>query len=526
MMGPDDLRRLAATFVLGTLDGEERAQARARRAEDAEFAALVRVWEDRLAPLHVLSPAVRPPEGLWADLLAALPVPEPVPETVPAGEARPAALNTPPDASGDGAEAAVPDAEAHAFPLSAEEQAPPSGAPEAPTADPDAFLLPDAPEAAQEASTGAAMDGPPLLPAEEDPAAWPVPLAPSPAFNDTPSPEAPAAAPFISVAPLPEAAPAPTGPEAAEASPLAPPDGAVLPPAEAVSPVAPSWQDPAGAGPGQSGPADEGADASAAEGSQAAPDQPAEPQPAFPSGGGEGGEPFPAVSAPPDEPRPDAPPPVAPLAAPEPPDAGKVEPGGAEPLAAEPPAAEPLAAERPAPAASAPRGPFDIVLDRPAPTGREGPALPRGEHGSETGNPWRLTTGLLLVAGLIGGAAIAYRETHRQPPPPDVFAPLKSSPHPQMVLALDPEAGDVVVRQLDEAPPEGMVYRMWLVSHTHGTRALCTFTAVGRCPAGALGAVDRAGLMAGVLQVTLEPAGLSLSTPTGKVVYHGRALTR
>jgi anti-sigma-K factor RskA len=71
-----------------------------------------------------------------------------------------------------------------------------------------------------------------------------------------------------------------------------------------------------------------------------------------------------------------------------------------------------------------------------------------------------------------------------------------------------------------------MVYRMWLVSHEHGTRALCSFTAAGRCPSGALGTVGRAGLMGGVLQVTLEPLGLSLATPTGKVVFYGRALTR
>lgn len=79
MMTPDDIRRLAATFVLGTLDGEERAQARALLAEDPDVAASVRLWEDRLAPLHVLSPAVRPPEGLWDEVLAALPVPEPEP---------------------------------------------------------------------------------------------------------------------------------------------------------------------------------------------------------------------------------------------------------------------------------------------------------------------------------------------------------------------------------------------------------------------------------------------------------------
>lgn len=226
---------------------------------------------------------------------------------------------------------------------------------------------------------------------------------------------------------------------------------------------------------------------------------------------GQGGAPSPSVSSAPEDARLPVPPVVAAISPPKGEDEGTVE--------------AQVAAQQASPP-SPPRGPFDIVLDRPAPTGREGAALPPAEPAPEGGNPWRLTTGLLLVAGLIGGAAVAYREAHRQPPPPDVFAPLKSSPHPQMVLAFDPEAGDVVVRHLDEPPPAGMVYRIWLVSHQYGTRAVCTFTEAGRCPSGALGDVGRAGLMAGVLQVTLEPAALALATPTGKVVFYGRALTR
>jgi anti-sigma-K factor RskA len=68
---PDDLSLalsedlLAAEYVLGTLDGEERKGAQDRIASDPAFAALVGRWERRLGELHVLTADMEPPPALW-----------------------------------------------------------------------------------------------------------------------------------------------------------------------------------------------------------------------------------------------------------------------------------------------------------------------------------------------------------------------------------------------------------------------------------------------------------------------------
>jgi anti-sigma-K factor RskA len=67
MSGTDDDRDLlAAEYVLGVLDGQER-EAVLRRADtdDALNGALL-AWETRLAPLAAIVPPVAPPAGLWA----------------------------------------------------------------------------------------------------------------------------------------------------------------------------------------------------------------------------------------------------------------------------------------------------------------------------------------------------------------------------------------------------------------------------------------------------------------------------
>lgn len=55
---------LAAEFVLGTLEGAERAHVRQRMRADPAFAGLVRMWERRLAPLHELTAPIAPPAEL------------------------------------------------------------------------------------------------------------------------------------------------------------------------------------------------------------------------------------------------------------------------------------------------------------------------------------------------------------------------------------------------------------------------------------------------------------------------------
>ena len=59
---------LAAEYVLGSLEGEDARQAARLLESDAAFAAAVRQWEARLAPLAAYAPPVAPPaECLGAD---------------------------------------------------------------------------------------------------------------------------------------------------------------------------------------------------------------------------------------------------------------------------------------------------------------------------------------------------------------------------------------------------------------------------------------------------------------------------
>jgi anti-sigma-K factor RskA len=69
---PDDQELLAAEYVLGTLDTEERARARALVAMDPGFAAMVRGWERRLGELNVLVAAVEPPADIWDRIKAGI----------------------------------------------------------------------------------------------------------------------------------------------------------------------------------------------------------------------------------------------------------------------------------------------------------------------------------------------------------------------------------------------------------------------------------------------------------------------
>jgi anti-sigma-K factor RskA len=75
---PDDLSltlsedMMAAEYVLGTLDPDERDDARARIASDFSFAALAQHWERRLGELHALTGDVEPPAAVWEAIKAKL----------------------------------------------------------------------------------------------------------------------------------------------------------------------------------------------------------------------------------------------------------------------------------------------------------------------------------------------------------------------------------------------------------------------------------------------------------------------
>ena len=69
---PDGQEFLAAEYVLGTLDAEERGRARDLLAMDPAFAATVRAWERRLGELNVLVAAVEPPAEIWDRIRAGI----------------------------------------------------------------------------------------------------------------------------------------------------------------------------------------------------------------------------------------------------------------------------------------------------------------------------------------------------------------------------------------------------------------------------------------------------------------------
>jgi len=66
VVSSDELNTLAAEFVLGTLDYEERKGAAALLEVDYAFRGIVRIWERRLGELHLMVEAVEPDQQLWA----------------------------------------------------------------------------------------------------------------------------------------------------------------------------------------------------------------------------------------------------------------------------------------------------------------------------------------------------------------------------------------------------------------------------------------------------------------------------
>src|SRR5258707_12811404 len=108
----DNRDALAAEYVLGSLDVEERAQARNLLEADPTFAAKVELWERRFGELHLMVEPVEPDSGIWARIKAKLPEvqqgirpPEPsMPPSVPPASPSPAASAPP---SLDAIEAAI-----------------------------------------------------------------------------------------------------------------------------------------------------------------------------------------------------------------------------------------------------------------------------------------------------------------------------------------------------------------------------------------------------------------------------------
>jgi len=68
----EDHIALAAEYALGTLDGEERAQAETMMSVDKEFAAIVQAWEFRLGVLNQMVGSVEPPPEIWEKIRTAV----------------------------------------------------------------------------------------------------------------------------------------------------------------------------------------------------------------------------------------------------------------------------------------------------------------------------------------------------------------------------------------------------------------------------------------------------------------------
>ena len=71
-MTDEDLDALAAEYVLGTLDADDRTTAEHLIATDQGFATRVASWERRLGALEAMVEPVEPPEQLWHQIKAGL----------------------------------------------------------------------------------------------------------------------------------------------------------------------------------------------------------------------------------------------------------------------------------------------------------------------------------------------------------------------------------------------------------------------------------------------------------------------
>ena len=106
---------LAAEYVLGTLGGDERAEAQALIAIDPNFAEVVRGWERRLGELSAMVDPVEPPTDMWDRIKAGVAVADRSVSVVPpAAEAPKPAIPQPPQPANDvakpaAAETSVPD---------------------------------------------------------------------------------------------------------------------------------------------------------------------------------------------------------------------------------------------------------------------------------------------------------------------------------------------------------------------------------------------------------------------------------
>jgi anti-sigma-K factor RskA len=233
----DYTEALAAEYVLGTLDFEERMQARTLLDADEAFAAKVELWEHRFGELHLMVEPVEPEAAIWARIKAKVPearqkMQPPAPEVPPPALAP--TTSEPP--SLDAIEAAISQAattltsEANSARATEPAPAPMSEGNQMPASE--ATAVPTSEATAVPASEATAV------PASE---ATPVPASeatPVPASEATPAPASeatPALASEATPAPVLEATSAPTSEAASAPRPDATP--AQTPAVEPISPA-------------------------------------------------------------------------------------------------------------------------------------------------------------------------------------------------------------------------------------------------------------------------------------------------
>jgi hypothetical protein len=105
----EDTDLLAAEFVLGTLDSEERANAQSQLRMDHGFIAMVRIWERRFCELHLMVEPVEPDAKILQRIkakIAEIAPSEPAPDGKPPVEVTPGP--PPPEAEGAAASTEMP----------------------------------------------------------------------------------------------------------------------------------------------------------------------------------------------------------------------------------------------------------------------------------------------------------------------------------------------------------------------------------------------------------------------------------
>jgi hypothetical protein len=157
VVSDDELNALAAEYVLGTLDYEERKGASGLLEIDPTFRGIVRIWERRFGDLHLMVESVEPGPQIWDRIRPKVPGLEQVEPAIPSAADLAVAA-----AAGLAAAAAKP---AEPAPVASPDAAPPSAAP--PSAEPaPAEVTPAAPKPDTSAAPAIAPAATEAAPAE------------------------------------------------------------------------------------------------------------------------------------------------------------------------------------------------------------------------------------------------------------------------------------------------------------------------------------------------------------------------